>query len=139
MDPETRSGEEAACQTKTQGQLEAEISQAIMRFEKEYIGRGPDDVRTHIVEDLVLVREKGILTPAEKQLSTTPEGIALIKQVRLRLLENSKALLFEIVQGILGVEPLCLHTDLSTSQGERVIVFSLRGTPQLGAGRRRGG
>ncbi|MEI7833064.1 MAG: Na-translocating system protein MpsC family protein, partial [bacterium] len=28
---------------KTKGQLEAEISEAITRFEREYMGRGPEE------------------------------------------------------------------------------------------------
>ena len=27
---------------KTKGQIEAEITEAVIRFEKEYMGRGPD-------------------------------------------------------------------------------------------------
>lgn len=33
---------------KTKGQLEAEISDAIIRFEKEYMGRGPLETKTYI-------------------------------------------------------------------------------------------
>ena len=47
---------------KTKGQLEAEISEAIIKFEKEYMGRGPTETKTYIIDDLVLVRLKGILT-----------------------------------------------------------------------------
>ena len=41
---------------KTRGQIEAEISEAIIKFEKEYMGRGPLETKTYIVDDLVLVR-----------------------------------------------------------------------------------
>jgi len=51
---------------KTKGQLEAEISNAIIRFEKEFMGRGPDETRTFIIEDMVLILLKGVLTAAEK-------------------------------------------------------------------------
>jgi uncharacterized protein YbcI len=32
---------------RAQGQLEAEISEAIIKFEKEYMGRGPEETKTH--------------------------------------------------------------------------------------------
>ena len=32
--------------SKTRGELEAEMTQAIVRFEKEYLGRGPLDARS---------------------------------------------------------------------------------------------
>lgn len=44
---------------KTKGELEAEVSNAVMRFKREYMGRGPQDVRTHLIDDMVLVRLKG--------------------------------------------------------------------------------
>ena len=49
---------------KTKGQVEAEISEAIIKFEKEYMGRGPDETKTYIIGDMILVRLRGVLTPA---------------------------------------------------------------------------
>ena len=53
---------------RTKGQLEAEISKALIKFELEYMGRGPEDARTYVLRDMILVRLRGILTPAEHQL-----------------------------------------------------------------------
>jgi uncharacterized protein YbcI len=39
---------------KTKSQVEAEISEAIIKFEKEYMGRGPDETKTYIIWDIVL-------------------------------------------------------------------------------------
>nr|MDA3789436.1 Na-translocating system protein MpsC family protein [Desulfobacula sp.] len=50
-------------QKKSKGQVEAEISNALIAFEKEHMGRGPVDVRSHIIEDMILIRLKGVLTP----------------------------------------------------------------------------
>jgi uncharacterized protein YbcI len=61
--------------TRTKGQIEAEISQAILKFEKEHIGRGPEEIRTFVVADMIVVRERGVLTPAEIHLATIrPKG-----------------------------------------------------------------
>ena len=56
-------------------EVERAISQAIIRFEKEFMGRGPLDVKTYIAEDWILVRLKNVLTPAELKLaeSENPE------------------------------------------------------------------
>ena len=49
--------------------LEAEISKAIIRFEKEYMGRGPGETKTYIFEDMILVRLRGDnRTPLFKRL-----------------------------------------------------------------------
>ena len=119
---------------KTKGQMEAEISEAIIKFEKEYMGRGPDETKTYIIGDMVLVRLQGVLTPAEKQLAKTDDslkGRALIKQVRIELLEKARVLLENIIQDVLGVKVITMHTDISTITGERVIIFTLESAPQI--------
>lgn len=115
---------------KTKGQLEAEISQAIVKFEREYMGRGPEDVRTYLLDDIIVVRLSNVLTPAERQLAgsgTEGQGRALIKQVRMELLEKARPLLDTIIHDITGQRTRSLHTDISTLTGERVIIFSLDG------------
>ena len=82
---------------KTKGEIEAEISDAIVKFEVEYMGRGPKEVRSYIVEDMILVRLKGVLTQAEQQLTKTSEGVDLIKMMRTTLIRNAKSLLFEVM------------------------------------------
>ena len=53
---------------KTQGEIEATICEGINRFEQDYMGRGPKDIHTHLIGELVVVRLKGVLTAAEQQL-----------------------------------------------------------------------
>lgn len=110
---------------KTKGQVEAEISNAIIQFEKDYMGRGPKETQTYIIDDMILVRLKGVLTPAEQQLAKNPEGTNLIKQVRSNLLEQGRVLLSELIEKMTGLNVISLHTDISTKSGERVIIFSL--------------
>ncbi len=110
---------------KTKGEIEAEISQAIVQFEIDYMGRGPKETRTHIVEDLVVVRLKGVLTPAEEQLTKSIEGKDLVKKMRATLIDKARPLLYQVVGDITGTKILDLHTDISTESGERVFVFSL--------------
>ncbi len=111
--------------TLTKGQLEAEISSALVAFEKEHMGRGPLEARTRILQDIVLVRLTGVLTPAEKHLAVDDEGIHLIKQVRTKLLENAQRMLLDMIRGLTGIPPVSLHTDISTRTGERFIIFTL--------------
>ena len=119
--------------TKSIGQFEEEVSQAVVRFEKEYMGRGPLEARTHLIDDLVVVRLKGVLTPAELTLTGSGDrGRDRIKQVRQQLIETGAAALSAAVARIVGAEVVSMHTDLSTRTGERVIVFTLaaRGGPK---------
>lgn len=116
------------CINKTKGQLEAEIGEAVIKFEKEYLGRGPLETKAYIIDDLILIRLKGVLTQAEKQLARAdenPNGRSLIKQVRIELLELGRSLLESSIYSIIGKKIKSLHTDISVKTGERVIIFTL--------------
>jgi len=110
---------------KTKGEIEAEIAEAMVKFEMDYMGRGPKEARAHVIEDMVVVRLKGVLTPAEQQLTKSADGVELIKRMRSTLIENARPILFKVVGDITGAKVISLHTDISTIAGERVIVFVL--------------
>ncbi|TMB65419.1 MAG: DUF2294 domain-containing protein [Deltaproteobacteria bacterium] len=110
---------------KTKGEIEAAISEAIVHFEIDYMGRGPKEARSHIVEDLILVRLKGMLTPAEQQLAKTPEGVELIKKMRSTIIDNAKAEFSRVITNATGVAVRDILTDISTASGERIFVFIL--------------
>jgi len=113
---------------KSKGQIEANISEALIKFEKEYMGRGPDETKTYIIDDMVVIRLRRVLTPAEQQLAGTSNettGRTLIKRVRTELLEKARPLLEQILIDLTGKRVKSLHTDISTITGERVIIFTL--------------
>ena len=114
-----------AVKTKSKGMIEAEISEALIKFEKEYMGRGPIETRTYIIEDMVIVRMKGVMTRAESRLTSSGEGLDLIKKVRIRLIEEARDMLSAILAEITGCACHSMHTDISTVTGERVIVFTM--------------
>ena len=107
------------------GQVEDEISKAIIKFEREHMGRGPKEVKTYIIGDIIFVRLKGVLTAAEQRLAKNEGGIELIKKVRANLIENSKSFLEQIINKITKIRLISMHTDISTVTGERVILFIL--------------
>lgn len=114
--------------TMRKGQIEADISEALIKFEKEYMGRGPEETKTYIIDDIILIRLKRVLTPAEQQLAGTSDettGRTLIKRVRTELLEKARPLLEQIIKDITGKQVKSLHTDISTITGERVIILTL--------------
>lgn len=116
----------------TQREVERQVSAAVIRFEKEFMGRGPLDARTYLIDDMILVRLKGVLTPAEHKLGEGRDrrrGRRLIKQMRQELIENGRPLLDVAIRDIVGREVVSLHTDLSTKTGERIIVFTLGAAP----------
>jgi uncharacterized protein YbcI len=117
---------------RTQGEIEAAISDGMGRFELEYMGRGPKDIRAHLIGDLLVVRLTGVLTAAEqhlvKQLSSE-KGRDLLKQVRTHLIETARPVMEAMVQGITEVKVVSLHHDISTTTGEEVVLFTLAESP----------
>ena len=117
---------------KTQGEIESAVSEGMSRFEQEYMGRGPKDIRAHLIDDLVVVRLQGVLTAAEQHLVMTlaPEkGRDLLKQIRSHLIEIARPTMDAMVQGITGVKVVSLHHDISTVTGEEIVVFTLAESP----------
>lgn len=120
----------------TRGEIEAAVCQGINRFEQEYMGRGPEHIHTHLLDDLLVVRLQGVLTAAEQHLVKTrqPEkGRDLLKQVRTELIETARPVLEELVLKITGVKVVTLHHDISVVTGEEVILFTLAGNPTVRA------
>ncbi|MBI2481531.1 MAG: DUF2294 domain-containing protein [Planctomycetia bacterium] len=119
---------------KTQGEIEAAVCQGMSQFEQEYMGRGPKDIHTHLIGDLLVVRLQGVLTAAEQHLVMTlpvEKGRDLLKQVRTQLIEVARPALEKLVQDITGIKPLSLHHDISTLTGEEVVIFALETAPQF--------
>ena len=125
---------------KTQGEIESAICEGVSRFEQEYMGRGPKDIRTHLIGDLLLIRLQGVLTAAEQHLVRTlpaEKGRDLLKQVRTQLIEVARPTLCALVEDVTEVEVRSLHHDISTVTGEEIVVFTLLDTPQFRAVQRK--
>jgi uncharacterized protein YbcI len=119
---------------KTQGEIEAAICQGMSQFEQEYMGRGPKDIRTHLIDDLVVVRLQGVLTAAEQHLVKSlpaEKGRDLLKQVRTHLLETARTLMEAMVREVTGIKVISLHHDISTATGEELVIFTLAESPQF--------
>jgi CheY-like chemotaxis protein len=125
---------ERLSKTLTQAESEAAICDGISRFQEEYLGWRSDKIRAHFIKDLLVVRIRGTLTLAERQLgksSSAESGRDLIKQVRKQLLELARPMLESLVHEVTGVRVLSMHHDISTVTGEEMIVFSLLEVPRL--------
>ena len=119
---------------RTLGELEAAICEGVGRFEQDYMGRGPKDIHTHLLGDLLVVRLQGVLTAAEQHLVKTlpaEKGRDLLKEVRAHLVETARPVLEAMVEEVTGVKVLSLHHDISTVTGEEVVLFTLAESPDF--------
>jgi uncharacterized protein YbcI len=117
---------------KTQGEIEAAVCEGMSRFEQDYMGRGPKDIHTYLIGNLLVVRLQGVLTAAEQQLVKAlpaEKGRDLLKQVRTHLMETARPVMEKLIQEVTGVPVLSLHHDISTLTGEEVVLFTLEKSP----------
>jgi uncharacterized protein YbcI len=118
---------------KTQGEIEAAICEGIARFQQDYMGRGPKDIRSHLLGDLAVVRLKGVLTAAEQHLVQSlpaEKGRDLLKQVRTQLIEAARPMMEKMIEEVTGSKVISLHHDISTTTAEEVVLFTLASSPQ---------
>ena len=101
------------------------IRQAVIKFEQDFLGRGPTDVRAFIIRDMVVVRLKGVLTQAERQLAKNADGVEMVKRMRQNLIAQGRDNLCSEIANITGVKVTGLFTDIDTQIGERIMVFTL--------------
>jgi len=103
------------------------LREYILKFEREYMGRGPEDIKVYISDDLIIFRLKGILTVAETLLAKTMEGQLLIKQTRDKLINSLKKLIYDGIEKIVGIKVKSLYTDISIDANERIIILTMEG------------
>jgi uncharacterized protein YbcI len=109
----------------SKGEVEVAVRNAVIKFEQEFMGRGPEDVRAFILKDVMLVRLKGVLTPAERQLAKTSEGVEMVRRLRQTLIAQGRERLCQQMDEITGAKITGLFTDIDTQLGERIIVLTL--------------
>ena len=124
---------EKALTIRARYRVENAIRNVIIKFEQEFMGRGPDEVRAFVVRDLVVVRLKGVLTLAERQLAKTTEGVDMVKRLRQNLIALGRDKLCDQVSEITGAKTLALFTDIDVQIGERIFVFTLDREIQRGS------
>lgn len=111
--------------SRTKGQIEAEISEAMARLQRERTGRGPTQAHTHVIQDMIVVRLMEVLTPAERQLTGNPHGQSLVKQFHQQMHEVARKDLEAIILEHTGCRVNSVHSDVSTKTGEQMAIFVL--------------
>ena len=109
----------------TKGTMEAEVANAVVRFQREQQGRGPTEVRAHLLGDLMLVRSNGIFTPTETRLAVSDEGRRLIRSARQELRAISHLEIEEIIGAIVGARIVRSYFDIHVDDAEQIEVYVL--------------
>jgi uncharacterized protein YbcI len=103
-----------------------EISNAISRLHKEYVGRGPTNARTTIDANLVVCLLEGGYTRAEQTLEENDNG-DVVAAGRLGLQDAMREGMMEAVQTILGRRVRSFMSANDLRRNLQVEVFVLDG------------
>jgi uncharacterized protein YbcI len=117
---------------RNKDEIEAAIREEISRFQQDYIGRGPKDIQVYLLDDLLLIRLRGVLAAAEQHLVKSlpgEKGRELLKQVRTGLIETARPIMEPMIEKITGAEVVTVHHDISTVTGEEVLLFTFARSP----------
>ncbi len=104
-------------------QLETEICEAFIKFQRELTGRGPEETRVYIARDMIIIRSKGVLTKQEMHVAATRRGRSLVKQMRHELRETYLEKVEGIITSIVGCRVISSHGDISIRTGDALEVF----------------
>ncbi len=113
------------------GSPSLEISNAMARLHKQYVGRGPTNSRTTIDGELVVCLLEGGYTRAEQTLEDNDKG-DLVAAARLGLQEAMRQAMVEVVEQVLGrpVRSFMSANDLHKNLQVEVFVLSATGASQ---------
>jgi uncharacterized protein YbcI len=109
----------------TKGEIEGQVAAAAVRFQREQQGRGPADVRAHLLRDVLVVRYTGIFTSTEAHLAATDEGRRLIRSARQELRTIYRMEMEAIVAEIVGCPVSRSYYDIEVASEEQVEVYIL--------------
>lgn len=110
---------------KTKQEIESAVSEAMTKFLKEQMGEQAEAAITRVVGDAIIVRFKGVLPPAERQMVKNQEGVKLIKELKGKLIERAKPLLETMIKNLTEAEVVDIHSSFDPGTGERIEIFTL--------------
>jgi uncharacterized protein YbcI len=125
-----RYGEELP--VKTQRTIELAISEGISRFEQDYMGKEPKDVRVYLLGDLLAVRLQSALAETKQQLTKlrpAEKEQGLLESIRSHLIKATRPVINAMIEKVTGVEVVATHHDINTTTGEDVFIFTLARSP----------
>ena len=108
-----------------------QVAQAAIEFERQRTGRAPDSVTVVLSDDTVVITLHGALSPAERAVARSAEGAAQVQEFHRQLFVNSSESLREAIKRITGVEVRETASEVETTTGTVVGVFTTGTTVQV--------
>jgi uncharacterized protein YbcI len=117
-------------------EVEVAARDAVVRFWKRHLGRGPREARVFLAGDRVLICLRGLVGTAERDLAAADgSGVvaSLLRELFRRLVEHHRPRLEAVLAASLGSAVSSLHLDLCAARDEGILVVCLDGIPEAPA------
>jgi len=101
-----------------------QVAQAISVFQEQRTGYSAKAVTVVLSDDTLVVTLHEALSPAEKDLSRTPEGAAQVQEYHRQLFKDSVDLLLEEIKRITGVAVGEAAAEVEATTGAVVHAFT---------------
>ena len=110
---------------KTKQEIKSAVSEVITKFLKEQLGEETESATVLVAGDAIIVRFKGVMSPAERFLVKNQEGMRLIKELKGKLIERARPLLETMIKNLIDAEVVDIHSSFDPATGERIEIFTL--------------
>jgi uncharacterized protein YbcI len=105
---------------------EKEIAAIFKKVEKKYWGQKSSQLKIYLVDDLIIIRSCGNLSPAEEEFAKTEEGRLLLKQLKVKELDGIKNVLKFMLENKLNTQVLSITIDTNPELNETIIIARLK-------------
>jgi uncharacterized protein YbcI len=105
--------------------IEESAVEAVRRFHQEQQGRAPQELRAHLVDDMLIIRSHGVFTETEVRLSDSEDGRRLIRSARRDQRALTRRTAEAAVSVAIGTPVLRSFFDLDVRTGDMIEVYIL--------------
>jgi uncharacterized protein YbcI len=110
---------------RSKSDMEALVDRAVSKFIKKHLGEHSDIVSTRMFEDIVMVRIREVLPPAERHMLRQKDGVRVIKELKMKLLERATPFLKQTINNTTKREVVDVHSSFNPETGEYFEIFTL--------------
>lgn len=101
-----------------------DFNDIIRKLRKDLFGKGPERIHTVFIDNMAISTLYGNLTPTERFIASTPEGLKMVHAARTSMIQDlyQKATP-EGMEELMGSKLLHLFTDIKIEEDFAISVF----------------
>ncbi|MEJ8545160.1 DUF2294 domain-containing protein [Brevibacillus borstelensis] len=106
-------------------QVEHQFSRLVREIRKQYVGNGPEKIRTRFVGSWAIIEMKGNLTEVEKWMIDSDEGRKMIQETRTKMVKEiyKRAEVVEKLENLVGAKLITLFSDINMDADWAITVY----------------